>query len=137
MKLCVRAAGDLLLGDVPPDMDHRGLQALVGRLRGGDLAFGNMECPMIDSGLPIPKGDIPRTGRWAGPVLQQMGFAMAVAVLLDALVVRSLAVPAAMSLLGARAWWLPAALERHLPRLHTEGRPESEPEAAPALLSRP
>ncbi|MDD9349951.1 MMPL family transporter [Mumia sp.] len=40
-------------------------------------------------------------------MLQQMGFAMAVAVLLDALVIRCLAVPAVMRLLGTRAWWMP------------------------------
>ncbi|GAA2024153.1 MMPL family transporter [Agromyces tropicus] len=55
-------------------------------------------------------------------MLQQLGFAMAMAVLLDALVVRCLAVPAAMALLGARAWWLPRALQRALPDVHVEGR---------------
>lgn len=48
-------------------------------------------------------------------MLQEMGFVMAVAVALDALVIRCLAVPAAMRLLGARAWWLPSALERVVP----------------------
>jgi putative drug exporter of the RND superfamily len=57
-------------------------------------------------------------------MLQQMGFAMATAVLLDALVIRCLAVPAAMRLLGAPAWWLPKPLEQALPRLHVEGRPD-------------
>ena len=57
-------------------------------------------------------------------MLQQTGFAMAVAVLLDALVIRCLVVPAVMRLLGARAWWLPRALERWIPRLHVEGRAE-------------
>jgi RND superfamily putative drug exporter len=56
-------------------------------------------------------------------MLQQMGFAMAVAVLLDALVIRCLAVPAVMRLLGPRAWWLPRSLDRRLPQLHVEGRP--------------
>lgn len=54
-------------------------------------------------------------------MLQQMGFAMAVAVLLDALVIRCLAVPAAMRLLGPLAWWLPDWLERWLPPLRVEG----------------
>jgi RND superfamily putative drug exporter len=47
---------------------------------------------------------------------------MAVAVLLDAVVIRCLVVPAVMRLLGARAWWMPRRLERWLPQLHTEGR---------------
>ncbi len=59
-------------------------------------------------------------------MLQQAGFAMAVAVLLDAVVVRCLVVPAVMRLLGARAWWLPRVLDRWLPHLHVEGRPGAE-----------
>jgi RND superfamily putative drug exporter len=53
-------------------------------------------------------------------MLQQFGLGLAVAVLLDALVIRCLMVPAAMSLLGARAWWLPAAIAQRLPRLALE-----------------
>ena len=59
-------------------------------------------------------------------MLQQAGFAMAVAVLLDAVVIRCLVVPAVMRLLGARAWWLPRALDRWLPHLHIEGRTGAE-----------
>ncbi|HEY0948722.1 MMPL family transporter [Nocardioides sp.] len=58
-------------------------------------------------------------------MLQQAGFAMAVAVLLDAVVIRCLVVPAVMRLLGARAWWLPRVLDRWLPHLHVEGRPDA------------
>jgi RND superfamily putative drug exporter len=57
-------------------------------------------------------------------MLQQMGLAMAVAVLLDAVVIRCLVVPSVMRLLGARAWWLPAWLDRALPRLAIEREPE-------------
>jgi RND superfamily putative drug exporter len=53
-------------------------------------------------------------------MLQQFGLGLAVAVLLDALVIRCLMVPAAMSLLGTRAWWLPAAIARRLPRVALE-----------------
>ncbi|RZE07305.1 MMPL family transporter [Streptomyces albidoflavus] len=49
-------------------------------------------------------------------MLQQFGLALAVAVLLDAVVIRCLIVPAVMRLLGARAWWLPTPLARVLPR---------------------
>lgn len=49
-------------------------------------------------------------------MFQQMGFGMAVAVLLDATIVRSVVVPAAMRLLGARNWYLPKAL-RWLPEV--------------------
>lgn len=60
-------------------------------------------------------------------MLQQTGFAMAVAVLLDAVVIRCLIVPALMRLLGAKAWWLPRHLERWIPQLNVEGRPAAFP----------
>ncbi|MEV4008107.1 MMPL family transporter [Actinomadura sp. NPDC049753] len=53
-------------------------------------------------------------------LLQQTGFGMAVAILVDAVVIRCLIVPAAMRLLGRRAWWLPAPMARLLPRLDVE-----------------
>jgi RND superfamily putative drug exporter len=49
------------------------------------------------------------------------GLGLAVAVLLDATVVRMLLVPATMELLGDRNWWMPTWLDRILPRLHVEG----------------
>jgi RND superfamily putative drug exporter len=55
-----------------------------------------------------------------GP-LQQMGFGLAVAVLMDATIVRSLLVPASMRLLGDWNWYLPRWL-RWLPEVHVEGR---------------
>jgi RND superfamily putative drug exporter len=51
-----------------------------------------------------------------GRMLQQFGLGLAVAVLLDAVVIRCLIVPAVMRLLGPRAWWLPRSLRR-LPEL--------------------
>jgi RND superfamily putative drug exporter len=62
-------------------------------------------------------------------MFQQMGFGLAVAVLLDATVVRTLLVPAAMSLLGEWNWYLPRWLS-WLPHFGVEGG------AAPALGSR-
>jgi uncharacterized membrane protein YdfJ with MMPL/SSD domain len=53
-------------------------------------------------------------------MFQQMGFGVAVALLLDATVVRLVLVPAAMQLLGERNWYLPAWL-RWLPDVHVEG----------------
>jgi putative drug exporter of the RND superfamily len=57
-------------------------------------------------------------------MLQQMGFGLAVAVLLDATIVRSILVPASMKLLGDRNWYLPRWL-RWLPDVKVEG-PEGE-----------
>jgi RND superfamily putative drug exporter len=54
-------------------------------------------------------------------VIELFGVGLASAVLLDALIVRSVLVPALMMILGPRNWWLPAWLERRLPRLRIEG----------------
>ncbi|WP_399892603.1 MMPL family transporter [Streptomyces sp. BBFR51] len=56
-------------------------------------------------------------------MLQQFGLGLAVAILLDAVVIRCLIVPAVMQLLGKWAWWLPAPLARKLPEVSVE-RPE-------------
>ncbi|MBB5789240.1 MMPL family transporter [Jiangella mangrovi] len=53
-------------------------------------------------------------------MLQQFGLGLAVAVFLDAVVIRCLIVPAVMSLLGERAWWLPRWLGRILPHIALE-----------------
>jgi uncharacterized membrane protein YdfJ with MMPL/SSD domain len=53
-------------------------------------------------------------------MFQQMGFGVAIALLLDATVVRLVLVPAAMELLGERNWYLPSWL-RWLPDVHVEG----------------
>jgi RND superfamily putative drug exporter len=60
-----------------------------------------------------------------GP-LQQMGFGLAVAVFMDATIVRSLLVPASMRLLGDWNWYLPRWL-RWLPQVHVEGREPEHP----------
>jgi putative drug exporter of the RND superfamily len=53
-------------------------------------------------------------------MLKQFGLGLAAAVLLDALVIRCLLVPAVMQLLGPRAWWLPAPIARRLPQVALE-----------------
>jgi len=55
--------------------------------------------------------------------LQEMGFGLAVAVFIDATIVRSMLVPSAMRLLGDRNWYLPHWLE-WLPKLNVEGHEE-------------
>lgn len=59
-------------------------------------------------------------------MFQQMGFGIAVALLIDATVIRSVVVPATMTLLGRHNWYLPSWLE-WLPDVHVEGH-EEEPE---------
>ncbi|WP_370326827.1 MMPL family transporter [Euzebya sp.] len=53
-------------------------------------------------------------------MMQQMGFGLGVAVILDATIVRSVLVPATMELLGDRNWYFPAWLE-WVPRINVEG----------------
>lgn len=54
-------------------------------------------------------------------VLQELGFGLAIAVLLDAFVVRVVVAPAMIALIGDRYWWLPRRLE-WLPRIEIEGK---------------
>ena len=52
--------------------------------------------------------------------IKMFGFGLAVAVLLDATIVRMLLVPATMELLGDRNWWFPRWLDRLLPKIEVE-----------------
>ena len=63
--------------------------------------------------------------------IQEVGLGLAVAVLLDATVVRSVLLPATMTVLGDWNWWLPSFL-RWLPRVTIEGEPELEPVTSPS-----
>ncbi|MCW2766293.1 MAG: MmpL domain protein [Nocardioides sp.] len=55
------------------------------------------------------------------PSLKMLGLGLAVAILVDATIVRMVLVPATMALLGKANWWLPAWLDRVLPRVSVEG----------------
>ncbi|WP_067186170.1 MMPL family transporter [Microtetraspora niveoalba] len=59
--------------------------------------------------------------------LQQTGFAVAVAVAVDATLIRMILVPALMRLLGHRNWWLPGPLARLLPRVPSGDLPAGAP----------
>jgi RND superfamily putative drug exporter len=50
-----------------------------------------------------------------------IAFALGVGILVDALIVRMTLIPAAMTLLGSAAWWLPRWLDRALPAVDIEG----------------
>ena len=69
-----------------------------------------------------------------GPLsmFQQMGFGLAVAVILDATIVRMVLVPASMELLGDKNWYFPSWLE-WLPKISIEGSREHE--VAPAAAA--
>ncbi|HTA06381.1 MAG TPA: MMPL family transporter, partial [Solirubrobacteraceae bacterium] len=55
------------------------------------------------------------------PTIKQFGVGLAVAVILDATVVRCLLVPALMLLMGRVNWWMPKWLERIVPHVSIEG----------------
>jgi RND superfamily putative drug exporter len=59
-------------------------------------------------------------------VVKTIGLGLASAILIDVLVVRMVVAPAVMTLLGDRAWTLPAWLDRVLPRISLEGDLEDE-----------
>jgi len=65
--------------------------------------------------------------------MQQFGFGLAVAIFLDATIVRSILVPASMTLLGDWNWYLPSWLE-WLPRISIDG---AQPEEPPAQTGAP
>jgi uncharacterized membrane protein YdfJ with MMPL/SSD domain len=67
------------------------------------------------------------------PSIKELGLGSALAIALDATLVRLSLVPAAMKLMGDWNWWMPGWLDRLIPDLSFEaGSSDSEPEAAPA-----
>ena len=61
------------------------------------------------------------------PTVKMLAVGMAVAVLIDASIVRMVLVPSVMTLLGDRAWWLPGWLDRIIPDIQLEGGPQPAP----------
>ncbi|WP_307827558.1 MMPL family transporter [Planomonospora sp. ID82291] len=61
------------------------------------------------------------------PMVKIFGVGLAVAVAVDATIIRGFLVPATMVLLGRFNWWCPAWLDRILPNLSIEGHEEEEP----------
>ncbi len=57
-------------------------------------------------------------------VIEEFGLALASAVFIDAVIVRSMLLPAVLDVAGAASWRLPAWLDRLLPRLNVEGSPD-------------
>jgi uncharacterized membrane protein YdfJ with MMPL/SSD domain len=66
------------------------------------------------------------------PSIKELGLGCAVAIALDATLVRLILVPAAMKLMGSWNWWMPSWLDRLLPQLSFEGGGKTEPEPAEA-----
>jgi putative drug exporter of the RND superfamily len=62
---------------------------------------------------------------------KEMGFGLAVAVLIDATLVRTILVPAVMRLVGRHNWWMPRSLDRWLPRIALETSGQDVPADRP------
>ncbi|TIC89147.1 MMPL family transporter [Nocardioides sp. GY 10113] len=54
-------------------------------------------------------------------IIKSMGFALALAIVFDAFIVRMVLIPSLLYILGDKAWWLPAWLDRILPNVDIEG----------------
>jgi uncharacterized membrane protein YdfJ with MMPL/SSD domain len=66
---------------------------------------------------------------------KQLGAGLAVAILLDATVVRAVLLPSVLSVLGDRTWWLPAWLSFLPDRAGSEQVPTPPPPPSPAPIS--
>ncbi|GAA2021813.1 MMPL family transporter [Catenulispora yoronensis] len=64
-------------------------------------------------------------------MIAEFGVALAVAILLDVLMLRLVLVPALMHRFGSANWWVPKWLDRVLPRLSVEGEPDPVPVGGP------
>jgi len=72
-------------------------------------------------------------------IIKSIGFVLATGVLLDAFMIRMTLIPALMSLIGQRAWWLPHTLDRLIPNVDIEGtnlQQDTHPDADPAHEAR-
>ena len=70
-------------------------------------------------------------------IIELFGVGLASAVLLDALIVRSVLVPALMILFGDANWRVPSWLNRALPRLNVEGEGAREPRVRDRAVPEP
>lgn len=71
----------------------------------------------------MPGGDV---------TLKMFGLGLGVAILIDVLVVRMVVSPALMALLGDKAWWMPAWLDKALPDISLEGSQDQQPQPQPS-----
>ncbi len=71
------------------------------------------------------------------PTVKMLAVGMAVAVLIDASVIRMVFVPAIMSLLGEHAWWMPRWLDRITPHIDIEGSSSPTPDQPLSVLPPP
>ena len=93
----------------------------------GDSAVGAVKHGFVSGARVVAAAGIIMVSVFGGFIFTPMtmarpiGFGLAVGVLADAFLVRMVLTPAAMSLLGDKAWWMPLWLDRLLPHVDVEG----------------
>ncbi|NYI45093.1 RND superfamily putative drug exporter [Nocardioides aromaticivorans] len=68
-------------------------------------------------------------------IIKSMGFALALAIVFDAFIVRMVLIPSLLYILGEKAWWLPGWLDRILPNVDVEGA-SLERDSIPGAVTR-
>jgi RND superfamily putative drug exporter len=104
---------------------------LVSRMRESYLHTGDARQAVVSgygqSGRVVAAAAVIMTGVFAAfvidpdPVIKSIGLSLAIGIVADAFIVRMTLIPAVMTLLGRRAWWLPRWLERLVPHVDIEG----------------
>lgn len=113
---------------------------LVTRIREAHVHGASPRGAVVDgfrnSGRVVTAAALIMTSVFAGfilmpdAIIKSMGFALAVAVIFDAFIVRMCLIPALMYLMGEKAWWLPKWLDRVLPNVDVEGESLDRPHLA-------
>ncbi|MFK4088272.1 MMPL family transporter [Kribbella sp. NPDC020789] len=108
---------------------------LLSRIRERYLATGDNVSSVIDgiatTGRVITSAALIMISVFLGfvlgddPTAKMFGLGLAVAIFVDATIVRMILVPATMKLLGNANWWIPAWLDRRLPHVALEAKPDS------------
>ncbi|WP_432504439.1 MMPL family transporter [Kineococcus arenarius] len=86
------------------------------------LAGFRQSAPVVVAAALIMSGVFIGFATSGDAIIGSIGTALTVGVLVDALVVRMVIMPAALTLLGERAWWMPRWLQRVVPDVDAEGR---------------
>jgi RND superfamily putative drug exporter len=111
-----------------PDAVNHGVAAIGRVIVAAAVIMGTVFAAFVLSSDRIPK---------------EFGLLLAVAILVDALIVRMMLVPSFLTLLRERSWYIPRWLDRLLPKVTIEpphdgaGRPEADAEEPPAVVARP
>ncbi|WP_432549142.1 MMPL family transporter [Kineococcus arenarius] len=86
------------------------------------LAGFRQSAPVVVAAALIMSGVFIGFATSGDAIIGSIGTALTVGVLVDALVVRMVIMPAALTLLGEGAWWMPRWLQRVVPNVDAEGR---------------